>query len=51
MNVPSHEMISLGYMVAVLSETGHTRVYVTPDGFSYVSGVFAADIQRGMVKF
>ncbi|MDR8480771.1 hypothetical protein ACUNE0_14065 [Serratia sp. IR-2025] len=51
MNVPSHEMISLGYMVAVLSETGHTRVYVTPDGFSYVSGAFTADIQRGMVKF
>ncbi|CDG11669.1 hypothetical protein ABK864_05045 [Serratia marcescens] len=51
MNVPSHEMISLGYMVAVLSETGHTRVYVTQDGFSYVSGAFAADIQRGMVKF
>ncbi|BEM03610.1 Uncharacterised protein [Serratia marcescens] len=51
MNVPSHEMLSLGYMVTVLSETGHTRVYVTPDGFSYVSDAFAADIQRGMVKF
>lgn len=51
MNAPSPEMISRGYMVTGLSETGYSRVYVTEDGFNYVGGVFQDDIKKRMVKF
>jgi len=51
MNAPSPEMISRGYMLTGLSETGYPRVYVTEDGFNYVGGIFQDDIKKRMVKF
>ncbi|WP_147417740.1 hypothetical protein [Serratia inhibens] len=51
MNAPSPEMISRGYMVTGLSETGYPRVYVTEDGFNYVGGIFQDDINKRMIKF
>jgi hypothetical protein len=50
MNAPSTEMISAGYMVTALLDTGYSRVYVTRDGFNYVVNLFEADIKNGMVK-
>ncbi|QUY51190.1 hypothetical protein JK621_07860 [Serratia plymuthica] len=51
MNAPSPEMISRGYMVTGLSESGYPRVYVTEAGFNYVGGVFQDDIKKRMIKF
>lgn len=46
MNTPLIEMISAGYMVTALSDTGYPRVYVTHDGVNYVGNLVETDIQK-----